>query len=219
MDIQKHLVSSNFNSVDPPPLSSSAWRYNLPHSVIKSSIYVHCNTDPSIVIDTIEWVYDNTRGRMRFYPFIDNNLNNASPTHYDVMFVPEIISKFEDDHSYYETNNANWIDGGTIDYFPFNLNYITNFCNSANNNYFPGAPSADLFKFYDNSTSSYILHYGKAPGYSLLNVPLRNFTAQTFAGYYKLTPNQIQIPANLKGIQQNYYVDKGYPDLDLTLIN
>ncbi len=215
------LVTTHFNSVNPPPSSLSAWRYNLPHSVIKSSIYVHCNSDPTVIIDTIEWVYDNTRGRMRFYPFIDNNLNNTDPINYDVMFVPEIISKFEDHHSYFESNNSTWFDGGTKNYFPFNLDFPINYCSSSINNYFPGVLSSDLFRFYDVSSQSYDLYYGKAPGYSLLNVPLRNNTSQAFAGYRIITPfnNQIQIPNNFKGIQHDYIIDRGYPDLDLSIIN
>lgn len=60
---------------DPVP---AEWACILPHTILKHSLYFHCGpfiTDP--VVDTISWLYDNTRGEMRRYPFINSTSSNS----------------------------------------------------------------------------------------------------------------------------------------------
>ncbi len=43
---------------------------HLPHTILKHTIYFHCGESiEDDIIDSISWVYDNTRGAMRSYPF------------------------------------------------------------------------------------------------------------------------------------------------------
>jgi len=66
----------------------------LPHTAIKHTIYLICNSNN--IIDSISWVYDNTRGRMRYYPFSNNVVGGSNNGVYDVHFRPEIIVDVND---------------------------------------------------------------------------------------------------------------------------
>lgn len=75
------------------PSSMGSVQAALPHTILKHTIKLHCgpnSTDP--VITSISFYYDNTRGRMRYYPFKASNTSPSGPSEYDIVFRPSIIS-------------------------------------------------------------------------------------------------------------------------------
>jgi hypothetical protein len=121
-----------------------------PHTILKHTIYLHCTSSTtSQIIDSLTFYYDNTRGRMRWYPFqIDNNVSNGSPSAWwDVLFRPEVLVDritATPGYDYAHTSNTDWIDGGTIDYFPFSQS------NTTCGNYNPTVTSSFAKSFLQN---------------------------------------------------------------------
>jgi hypothetical protein len=211
--IPETLVSKFFLSSTPNIQS-----YILPHTILKHTVYIHCNSSfTSPVIDSIIWVYDHTRGRMRYYPFKDSNQPGGNPKMYDVVFIPQIISKTLADHYYNETENASWYDGGTINYYPFDNQTGPSICPS-NSTYFP-SQNWEEFRFYDSGTNTYVNNYGYTAPYALQACFLRNGNGTTLAGYRILpgnNPDYIEIEAGMTGIRHNYCIDRS---IDLSILN
>lgn len=134
------LISAFFMSDIP----TTNQRDLLPHTILKHTINFHCGltiNDP--IISSITWIYDNTRGAMKTYPFypINGQPTGNGKKHYDVIFVPELVSRNEtysgtENCSFYSEPSINPssncvasgmnLDGGTIDYYPFSEIQNTN---------------------------------------------------------------------------------------------
>lgn len=187
------------------------WRYYLPHTAIKHTVYMHCDNFPYTPIDSIQWVYDNTRGRMRWYPFYYQNIDvGAQPIYYDILFVPEITTKPSSDFGYSDISNNSWIDGGTLDYSSFDVQLNTgNSCPSASTyHYLPNDPSFDHFREY-LSNGLYSLTYGDSPPYSILTSFARNAGGTVPAGY-KDQSGQLFISQDFEGIKHQYFIDRDF---------
>ncbi|MBL0053654.1 MAG: hypothetical protein IPP29_20235 [Bacteroidetes bacterium] len=122
----------------------------IPHTIIKHTIYLHCTSSPtSDIINQFTFYYDNTRGALRYYPFkIDNYSTSGNAGVWDILFRPEVVTDIRDKIGAYvcdysQVSNADWFDGGTIDYFPFQ--YSNHLC--ANN----PLPSSQFVSTYDAS--------------------------------------------------------------------
>ncbi|MCD4696716.1 MAG: right-handed parallel beta-helix repeat-containing protein, partial [Bacteroidales bacterium] len=168
-------------------ISDAPWeddRMILPHTILRITLNVHEGTtiDGEIKVK-ISWLYDNTRGRMKHYPFVDNNngQNVNSVELYDVIFRPKFIyDGFPgvSNHHYNTTTNQGWFNGahpagidplGSINYFheedvPNIYHYHPGYCGVL----FPD----DNLDFY----------FYPAP-YALLSPPLRNSSSRAYAGF------------------------------------
>ncbi len=98
---------SNFTS-----LASNAYvshlfndRMILPHTILRITLNVHAENDIiSEIVMTISWLYDNTRGRMQKYPFIDIDGHSTAAEIYDVIFYPKF--KYDPDGHQYDTGRS-----------------------------------------------------------------------------------------------------------------
>lgn len=167
-------------------------RTHLPHTIIKHTVYLHCdNTTTSDVISQFSFYYDNTRGRMRFYPFLNDNASTSYPAQaWDVVFKPELIVEpylNQPSLSYYNLNgytNSNWFDnGGTINYFPF-----LSASNSCNNSLFPPNDGANFYygdiNSYNGLPTDFIYYYPFPGPFTLYSTFLRNTYSNLPAGYF-----------------------------------
>ncbi|QQR87531.1 MAG: hypothetical protein IPJ76_04705 [Flavobacteriales bacterium] len=183
-------------------------RVYLPHTILKHTIY--WVDDDGKTVDSLSWLYDHTRGRMRNYPFCWNC--SSLPAAYDVCFRPYAIAD-PYGHTYQESSNGAWVTGfglaaGTPNYFP--------------KPYSPLDWTVQLWPDDDNDPFDPLntdgLPVRHAP-YSLLEAPLLNHSATAYAGY--------DIPG-LNGQQPIFFNDNSwdYPwamvidkPIDLHLIN
>ncbi|MGR6088169.1 MAG: T9SS sorting signal type C domain-containing protein [Arcticibacter sp.] len=208
----------------------------LPHTVTKHTIFLHSTNDPgSSILNQFSFYYDNTRGRMRYYPFLkDNNpISNVSQS-WDVVFRPELIFdpfefvNYPGTYNYCNLDNLSWISGGTINYFPLALNNTSFNCIS---DYIdcslPFATRKNGIT-YSGKPTDFEYDGNCPPPYSLYDTYLRNTYGNLMAGYYlDANTNELKFDGNLnssstgiyEGIKHEYFIDKGYPDLDLSLIN
>ncbi len=220
-----NLVSDNFHSNYP---ANNGTRTLLPHTAIKHTIYLHCtNSITSAITDSIVWIYDNTRGRMRYYPFVSQNSSIGSSTDWDVVYMPELITKpYTADPlllgvNYSNSSNNDWFEGGTIDYLGFN-NGSTAPCNpGATTTYFPLSSASPFAESYYNSytlRTQYEFYNGSPAPYSLYTTYLRNNIGTIPVGY-EINNGNLTIPLTKQGIKHEYYIDRGYPLFDLTVIN
>ncbi len=201
--------------------SSSLWASNrmyLPHSVLRITLNVHETND--IISDIkvkISWLYDNTRGRMQKYPFIDNNLGTTEKERFDVTFFPKF--KYDENGHYYNTTgNLTWFEGahpatvieplGSINYY-HNTDII-----NPNIPYYPPDPSVYGTPFFPWNNNS-IFYYYPAP-YALLSSPLRNSNGSAYAGFDN-NGNYGQTSQNVdEGHDHDYRI---FDPIDLSLIN
>lgn len=225
------LVSRSFTSD-----SYLAGRNVFPHTVLKFTVNLHCGVNiTDDIVDSFSWVYDNTRGMMRCYPFYDSNLASSTSEKHDVLFAPLLV---EDDKfavgadfvnlysrtDNYNSNTGGTITGGTIDYFPF-TETITNGNNGCMNTEFSlPSNSSEWFSAYDASAPSFppFEHYlAYEPPYLFYNTFLRNNLGTTLAGYYHSNVSDIIEPilSPSQRMPHEYFINRGYPDVDLTLIN
>ena len=133
-------------------------RVILPHTALKHTIYLKDAT--GLVVDSISWVYDNTRGRMRSYPFCWNCPGQQQ--YYDLCFRPFALSDPGTPHQYDATSNSTWA-GGTANYYarPWNAEEQPDIL----------WPTDETQEFEPLSGNSGIVH--PAP-FSLLEAPLYN---------------------------------------------
>ncbi|MCF8369003.1 MAG: T9SS type A sorting domain-containing protein [Bacteroidales bacterium] len=207
-------------------ISDAPWetdRMILPHTILRITLNVHEGTtiDGEIKVK-ISWLYDNTRGRMRYYPFTNENdgMSVNSTEKYDVIFMPKILYDGIPDwgelsnHQYNTTSNLGWFNGaypsginpiGSINYIHEDDVEITGPFNPGfGNNYFPD----DFGDFY----------FYPAP-YALLSPPLRNKPAKAYAGFddygeYEGVPNSNSTFET--GIEHTYTINSS---IDLENIN
>ncbi|MBK6628532.1 MAG: right-handed parallel beta-helix repeat-containing protein [Flavobacteriales bacterium] len=198
------LISALFKDYSVGNLcGSDAYRNWLPHTVLKHTIYV---TSPGFgVADSISWVYDNTRGRMRHYPF--TAFGTGQSPNWDVIFRPILLTN-PNGHTYFETNNSSWYPNGTANYFPAPV-----VPTGLEDILYPSDPGNTVYPDpnYPNS-----LH---PPPFSLLEAPLLNIDGEAYAGY---TNDQNDDQQELfQGspawdVAHEYIIDK---PIDLRLIN
>lgn len=219
------LVSVSF--IKEPILSvlQDPKRTTLPHTILKHTIYVYCGQDPvaNVIVDSISWYSDHTRGRMNYYPFHNINEIYGTQINYDIIFFPEFIY-LEDGtgslpatankaHTYNFNLPNEILDYNTINYFPYNEIQISG-CNLgvSGSSVIPPPSLTDRFpnKLFP------------AP-YMLFNAPARNHNGRFLAGYeYNdngIGTDEVSIIPQGRGIQHEYIIDRGYPDLDLNWIN
>lgn len=196
----------------------------LPHTVIKHTLYFHCGpflSDP--IIDSLSWIYDNTRGTMKNYPFIPNDRNQQKHPLIDVTFRPTFINVPSywpyiaiSNQSIYSSGLDTLIGNtGSVDYFPPSAVSAYNICGTPTNNlplfyYEPG--NADQYSFhcqhyeYPPYFHSDLVH---PPSYMLLDAPLLNYEAISFAGYFSGGAPQT-------GEENSFTIDESF---DLRIIN
>lgn len=178
----------------------------LPHTIIKHTICAHCgnSTVHSTIIDSISWYYDNTRGRMRYYPFCTSNcLYNMKA--WDIVFHPELL-KTDNNYPYdYQLNDL--LQFPTLDYFPYNEINNPSPCSLTGTT----TPSEHIDKF---NTGFYNYNFIYPPSQSLLSCPARTEKGALIAGYDWHT-GYLDID-QLQGSLHHYFIDT---DFELTDIN
>lgn len=226
-DHPERLASMFFNKYD-ANINYSGTNH-LPHTIIKHTMFIHCGDVSTDIIDSISWVYDNTRGRMRNYPFKNDN-SPATDGAWDVVFVPELIIK--PNHPYYESSpsvveqfygdadNEYYIDGKTINYYDFR----TSPSNCAGSDFFPSSSGASFFLY--GNTPPYPTEHGRPPEFTLLSSFLRRPGGECMAGYdfSNSNPPQMSMHSTKVGLQHQYYIDKDFDSsndglIDLSFIN
>lgn len=208
----------------------------LPHTAIKHTVYLHCPVTNDVVTQ-FSWIYDNTRGMMRCYPFTDSNVGGQSGDHqWDVMFVPMLLMENATStppvNFYNRTNNFDPLSGegifpgGTINYYPFS-EIDNNGCTT-----FPLPNSSDVFNQSalggptgQPTSYPYYLYEPIGAGnsypffapYLLLSAPLRNAKGRDLAGYTNLNIDEMEpILQPSQRIWQQYHIDQ---NIDLSIIN
>lgn len=206
------LISKSFFNTSPPDFDSYV-RELLPHSVIKHTINFHCDTQiSSSVVASLSWITDNTRGRMRYYPFSNSNCDQSSPNAlYDMVFMPELLLNDAFEHYTVPPSDIILPGNGTLNYFPFNeisangcISSVLNFPTDPVNNYFFYAPSSD-------NSFDYIY---PSPG-SLVTAPLRQYQGTSLAGYSSSNNFLTSLNTN-SNLRHQYNIDR---NLDLTILN
>lgn len=188
-------------------------RRAIPHSIIKVTVYAHCSWPQtnSNIIDQFSFYYDNTRGRMRYYPFIASNTTATSDQQYDVVFFPMLI-KNQNEIDYQANNNSIYLgyDEAAIDEHMVMPNGGLNYFRHSEIN-----PSGSCITTYPVPTQSvgfYDLADFYYPAYSYITAPLRTGYGNYIAGYESNGGNIGLKP----GIQQEYVIDQ---NTDLNIIN
>lgn len=183
MSLPTSLVSTTFQLFSlagcGPDSINRQW---LPHTVLKHTLVAH-NSDGDPV-DSVSWVYDNTRGRMRYYPFAGwgQGLSHS----WDVIFRPVLLhDSLSGGHPYDAAGNGHWyMENGVPD---STANYFPSVPFDPNNNVFPA----------DASSSFYPDQYAHPPPFSLLEAPLLNINGTAYAGY----------SVDAQGIQETHFAD------------
>ena len=178
----------------------------IPHAVLKIIINFHDGgniNEP--ILYSIPYIIDNTRGRLREYPFINTNSSGASIQSYDFLILPKI--EFHETsntfHTYNTVSNNSWTPNGTINYFPpLNIESI-----KSKIELYPKPQDYATSFFHIDNTSIYSYIY-PAP-YCVPNLEIRNARGTAYVGYDN---NGVM----LQGIQHSYTIDK---PIDLTIIN
>ena len=183
----------------------NGYKIFLPHSILKYTLYIRDPNDIESVIDSISWVVDNTRGRMRNYPFSDSNLPNTGPAYYDVTIFP-MIQYHETafgGHSYENNSNSIWyespetdLDNGSINFFPFS--------DIVNSPYldpeyllYPDPENLDDYVYnFKNTQLDQFIH---PPPYCIVNPTIRNSSGKLYAGYPTSLPNGIEHDYSIVG--------------------
>ena len=183
----------------------------LPHSILKHTIYLVCPSTSEIA-DSISWIYDNTRGFMRYYPFCDNqDLGSACNSCYNVHFNLDII--YEPLMCYNNTSNASWYipngSDGSIDYsesHEFNTQYD---CDGSIIHVLPDDPNTTGFP----SSPDFATHL--AP-YTLVWGHLLNFKGTSLPGH---TSDGAPFPYSSTGISNGIKHDYYISGFDINKIN
>ncbi len=149
------LASKGIVNSDALGFEYHATRVFYPHSILKHTFYMHCgNSISDEIVDSIVFVLDHTRGRMREYPFIGTNTNSIAFQH-DVTISP----KWTDPLTVGSVLN-------TIDYYP--LLKTPSVCHS----HFPAESSTWIAD-----------DYVRPQPQTLLQTFLGNVTGNAAAGY------------------------------------
>ena len=203
------LVSTAFLK-NYPSISSSSKKL-LPHTAIKHTINIHCGAKtisapyPPIIY-SFSWVYDNTRGRMRFYPPCNCNgcmsfgsAGFCNMVEWDICFSPEFVGYTGSNYLYNIINNDKILTQGTLDYFPYSELLNTPYCS------IPELikPSNQSQTFQTNTLNH---NFAYLPPYGLVSAPALQFRGQNPAGfeYNSLSGNMHA----MGGYQHQYYANE-----------
>lgn len=210
------LVSNLFTSstTEVTTCTSNSPRRYLPHSILKHTLYyLDCE---DVVLDSISWVTDLTRGRTKNYPFANDNLMGSTAAEHDLTYRPQILSN-PLGHNYGETNNDIWLDNeypnegytmeGTPNYFPPST--LSGTMDPCISNYYGNFDDFDLQEAFPSTLWDY-----PAP-FTLLDAPVLNDNASEHAGYVSCGSGGLNGTPSA-GIEHNYFIDKAF---DLTQIN
>ena len=200
----------------------------IPHTVMRHTVYFHCGdsiTDP--VIDSLSWLYDNTRGIMRKYPFHEPIQDKSQETllinHIlDVAFRPTFHDyPIANSIPYYPPFTSNGVaadyyysgftpSGGSVDYFPPSEVYDNwNICGSYPLYFKETNPQTGSLISYHNS-NDFESSFVHPPPYALLDAPLLNCRVVEYAGY-KESHDTLD-----EGIYHTYRIDQAF---NLRIIN
>jgi hypothetical protein len=207
------LVSDFFNKSSFNVINLN--RIYFPHTTLKLNLFLHCNNDyvnPGPVISEVSYLYDNTRGRMRYYPFKQDNCPGSTESNYDVIFRPSVVNSTYPIVMYYDDSyqdNSNWTDGlGTLNYHSVS-NIILNGCTTIT------APSA-INQYWDfNGPTLPFFNMPFLGPYSLQTCHLFDSEGQTLAGYNNEPNPTINLSLN-QGILHEYRIEN---EFDLSPIN
>ncbi|MBK9639063.1 MAG: T9SS type A sorting domain-containing protein [Bacteroidetes bacterium] len=193
-------LASFVYAIDNPLFTTN--RNYFPHTILKHTVSIHCEvnsagnpTTPPIF--KFSWLHDNTRGRMKYYPFCPNGYANCGESQYDVCFNPRILHR-SPTHAYNETQtNAILPGAGTINYFDYN-DIINSNCNLSSIITLYPLPN---WMFYNGG---YIRAY--LPPYTLVTAPLYQSEGRVIAGY-ESDPNITNQFNAMYGVKQNYTIN------------
>lgn len=191
-------------------------RTPFPHSVLKHTIYLYC-VDEKVFLDSLTWIYDNTRGTMKKYPFSENISVGMAPAIYDVIFLPTFLHHecYNNDpcfSNYLQEDNATWYCfdqdisncSGTINYYPIEDSYpYENKRHNCGENCNPLFSDQSLI-FPPQSLCDF---FHPAP-YTILWAHLLNFQKNSLPGHINGVPHNL-------GIEHTYQVG----GFDITQIN
>jgi len=200
----------------------------IPHSIIKTTIRLHCGPDLTFpVVNELSFYTDLTRARMRYYPFIPCNQNMGTSSLWDVIFIPEILYS---DNQYTNSWNDLILSNGTLDYFPFGeIAVAPNSCPSVVNvpdvnidmynpkelvNYYNtnyANPTIRCQQMYNDIVTNSHLVWSNP--FALNSCFLRNSNGAVIAGTELAGSSNITI---LSGIRHSYFIDQ---NTDLYIIN
>lgn len=195
------------------PLAYGANDKIMPHTAIKHTVYVHCgpltNSSPyPDILYSFSWIYDNTRGRMRYYPFCScNACPPCSENQYDIVFTPEILFNQDAYHYYNESDKTILLQDGVIDYFPFQELQSLAQCNFSAQTTLPA--NSDLY-----TTNGSTFSHPFFPPFSLISAPALQWRGKNPAGYESGSPSTTIVA--MGGLKHTYHIDK---NIDLALIN
>lgn len=87
-----NIISKEFENVS---FGFDNSRIYYPYSVLKHTIYIHCGPDYKIdpIIDSLIYIIDSTRGRMRYYPFRENYCGVNSEITHDITIFLELLNQ------------------------------------------------------------------------------------------------------------------------------
>ncbi len=210
------LVSKAF--INDNPYFSNSTNKLLPHTVIKHTINIHCgakvtSTPYPPIIYSFSWIYDNTRGRMRYYP--PCSCNGCSPGNttctmmdWDIAFSPEFVPlSFGYDYLYNVASDNRILSQGTLDYFPYNELLNIPYCSLP-----------ELIKPANQNitfqTGASVSNFAYLPPFGLVSAPALQWRGQNPAGfeYNSLSGNMLA----MGGYQHQYNVNE---DIILTNIS
>ncbi len=198
------LISSGFIS----SLFNNPFRRAIPHSIIRHTVYAHCSYPPnaSNIINQFSFDYDNTRGRMRYYPFFATNAVNSGMAYYDMIFYPMLIKNQNEidfsglgyDESVYDEHTV--MPNGGINYYKHSEINPTATCASSTTYAIP----TEIGSYFNQWTPNAVDPSFYYPCYSYLSAPLRSGVGNYIAGY-ELKNGKIE---SMPGIKQNYFIDQ-----------
>lgn len=189
--------------------SNTLWydsRANLPHSILKVNLNLHCGSDiTGTIINSLSFVYDNTRGRMRFYPFYESNCNQANLVLHDQVFRPELLFNLAFDQ--YEIPPFDIIinEFETLNYFKFE---------NIDNGACSGLAPIDKQDYFFTFPPFYYYFPYESPR-TLYTTSLRQSQGEELAGYV-LDAGQLIRNSNNQNLKHEYFINH---EIDFTILN
>jgi hypothetical protein len=211
-ETHQNLISTSYigQNITSPVLNRTV----LPHTILKHTYNLHCGSNPltSPIAASVSCYVDNTRGRMNYYPFKATNSYGSNLIDYDICFSPEFIyltpNNGGQDHMYSFSQKNKIAKYETLNYFPY-TEIPAMACNGSSTFMKP-----QFSEFFGDGTNG-----GNSPfpaPYVLFSSPARKDDGKFLAGYNYVVGGT---PTALPGIMHEYFIDKGFPDLDLNWIN
>ncbi|MFN8144288.1 MAG: T9SS type A sorting domain-containing protein [Bacteroidia bacterium] len=185
-----------------------------PQTIIKHTIRLHCGLDSQDpVLTEFSFIVDNTRGKMREYPFVSPNNSICNDHNYDLVIIPQVISTLTyDDNSRcdYYSRTMTGATGCTdpdqettpIIYTPFDLMNDA-YCHSINPDY-----TIPVTSLTDDFYPQLFYHLPLASNSLVFSVFPRSGRGEVLAGYTKNTTTNVLESIVANGITQNYFIDR-----------